>query len=103
VIEEHGFTACDDLVHGFGGGYFPPIVGVRSRPAGPLPRMTLEENMTIVVQPNVVTRDQKAGVQVGELLRVTRDGHERLHSAPRGFLRAAEQAGRLGFLPDSVV
>jgi Xaa-Pro dipeptidase len=103
VIEEHGFTACDDLVHGFGGGYFPPIVGVRSRPAGPLPRMTLEENMTIVVQPNVITRDQKAGVQVGELLRVTRDGHERLHSAPRGFLRAAEQPGRLGFLPDSVV
>jgi Xaa-Pro aminopeptidase len=87
VIEDRGFTACDDLVHGFGGGYLPPIVGARSRPAGPLPRMTLEENMTVVVQPNVITRDQKAGVQVGELLRVTRDGYERLHTAPRGLLR----------------
>jgi Xaa-Pro aminopeptidase len=87
VIEDRGFTACDDLVHGFGGGYLPPIVGARSRPAGPLPRMTLEENMTVVVQPNVITRDQKAGVQVGELLRVTRDGYERLHAAPRGLLR----------------
>ena len=44
--------------------------------------------MTVVVQPNVITRDQKAGVQVGELIRVTETGFERLHNAPRGFLRA---------------
>ena len=88
VIEERGFTVCDDLMHGFGGGYFPPIVGTRSRPAGPLPQMTLEENMTVVVQPNVITPDQKAGVQVGELIRVTATGFERLHRAPRGFFRA---------------
>ena len=87
VIEERGFTIYDDLVHGFGGGYFPPILGSKSRPAGPLPQMTLEENMTIVVQPNVVTRDHKAGVQVGELIRVTKTGLERLHAAPRGFFR----------------
>ena len=87
IIEDRGFTIYDDLMHGFGGGYFPPIVGIKSRPAGPLPKMTLEENMTVVVQPNVVTPDQKAGVQVGELIRVTRTGYERLHSAPRGFFR----------------
>lgn len=87
VIEERGFTIYDDLLHGFGGGYFPPVLGTRSRPAGPLPQMALEENMTVVVQPNVVTRDHKAGVQVGELVRVTKSGFERLHSAPRGFFR----------------
>jgi len=87
VIEDRGFTIYDDLMHGFGGGYFPPILGSKSRPAGPLPKMTLEENMTVVVQPNVVTRDHKAGVQVGELIRVTKTGFERLHSAPRGFFR----------------
>ncbi|MGQ0652762.1 MAG: M24 family metallopeptidase [Betaproteobacteria bacterium] len=87
LIEERGFTIYDDLMHGFGGGYFPPIVGSKSRPAGPLPQMTLEENMTVVVQPNVITRDQKAGVQVGELIRVTRTGFERLHRAARGFFR----------------
>jgi Xaa-Pro dipeptidase len=92
VIEERGYTIYDDLMHGFGGGYFPPIVGSKSRPAGPLPNMTLEENMTVVVQPNVITRDQNAGVQVGELVRVTRDGFERLHSAPRGFFRAGSVA-----------
>ena len=88
VIEDNGFTTCDDLMHGFGGGYFPPILGTRSRPAGPLPKMTLEENMTVVVQPNVIAREQSAGVQVGELIRVTRTGFERLHTAERGFFRA---------------
>jgi Xaa-Pro dipeptidase len=87
IIEKNGFTVCDDLMHGFGGGYFQPILGTRSRPAGPLPKMTLEENMTVVVQPNVITRDQKAGVQVGELIRVTRTGFEKLHRTDRGFFR----------------
>jgi Xaa-Pro aminopeptidase len=88
VIERRGFTVCDDLMHGYGGGYFPPVLGSRSRPAGPLPKMTLEENMTVVVQPNVIARDVAAGVQVGELVRVTKTGFERLHKAPRGFFRA---------------
>jgi len=87
VIERNGFTICDDLMHGFGGGYFQPILGCKSRPAGPLPDMTLEENMTVVVQPNVVTRDLKAGVQTGELIRITKTGWERLHKAKRGLFR----------------
>jgi len=87
VIEKNGFTICDDLMHGFGGGYFQPIIGSRSRMAGPLPDMKLEENMTVVVQPNVITRDHKAGVQVGELVRVTRTGFERLHRAKRRLFR----------------
>ena len=87
VIEARGFTIYDDLLHGFGGGYFPPILGTKNRPAGPLPPMTLQENMTVVVQPNVVTPDHKAGVQVGELIRVTNTGFERLHAAPWGFFR----------------
>jgi Xaa-Pro aminopeptidase len=43
--------------------------------------------MTVVVQPNVVTRDGRAGVQVGEMVLVTDTGIERLHKAPRGFRR----------------
>jgi Xaa-Pro dipeptidase len=87
VIEDAGFTVYDDLMHGFGGGYFPPVLGSRSRPAGPLPEMKLESGMTCVVQPNVVTADQKAGVQVGELVLVTETGFERLHRAERGLFR----------------
>jgi Xaa-Pro aminopeptidase len=92
VVERRGFTICDDLVHGFGGGYFQPILGSRSRPAGPVPKMTLEENMTVVVQPNVTTvtedRSKRAGVQVGELIRVTKTGFEKLHRTPCGAFHA---------------
>jgi len=90
VIEKAGFTTCDDLVHGFVGGYLPPVLGSASRPAGPLPERVLETGMTIVVQPNVVTRDGRAGVQVGELILVTDSGCERLHQAPTGFLRLGD-------------
>jgi hypothetical protein len=41
--------------------------------------------MTIVVQPNITTRDGTAGVQAGELLLVTDQGPERLHAYPRGL------------------
>lgn len=51
------------------------------RPARPLPDMTPEVGMACVFQPNVVMRDQKAGVQVGELILVTERGFERMRTA----------------------
>jgi Xaa-Pro aminopeptidase len=87
MIEEAGFTIIDDLLHGYGGGYFPPILGSKSRPAGPIPTEPFEAGMTVVIQPNVVTPDGKAGVQTGELVLITRSGIERLHAFPRGFAR----------------
>jgi len=87
VIEKAGFTTCDDLVHGFVGGYLPPVLGSASRPAGPVPDLALQAGMTIVLQPNVVTRDARAGVQIGELVIVTETGHERPHRAPMEFFR----------------
>ena len=85
VIEEAGFTTCDDLIHGYGGGYLPPVLGSRSRPAGPVPDLTMAAGMTVVVQPNVITPDGKAGVQTGELVAVTASGVEHLHDVPRGI------------------
>jgi hypothetical protein len=42
------------------------------------------------VQPNVITRDHKAGVQFGELGRVTAMGFESLHRTPHGMFRAGQ-------------
>ena len=84
VIEEAGFTVIDDLVHGYGGGYLPPVIGTASRSAGPLPDLTFESGMTVVVQPNVTSTDRRAGVQTGELVVVTDDGVRSLHAVPRG-------------------
>jgi Xaa-Pro aminopeptidase len=88
VIEGAGFTIRDDLVHGFVGGYLPPVLGTRSRMLGDVPDFTFAAGMTVVVQPNVCTPDETAGVQTGELLLVTEDGHERLHDTERGLLPA---------------
>jgi Xaa-Pro aminopeptidase len=87
VIENAGFTIIDDLLHGYGGGYLPPILGSRSRPAGPIPEEPFQAGQTVVIQPNVVTRDGKAGVQTGELVLITANGIESLHAFPRGFGR----------------
>jgi Xaa-Pro aminopeptidase len=87
VIEEAGFTTCDDIVHGFGGGYLPPVLASRSRPQAPIPDFSFVANMLVVIQPNVITRDGRAGVQTGELVLVTDTGVERMQSFPRGFRR----------------
>jgi Xaa-Pro aminopeptidase len=83
-IEDAGFTTYDDLVHGTGGGYLPPIVGSPSRQNEPIPDMTLQEGMMMVIQPNVITKDERAGIQTGEAVRVTATGAASIQTAPRG-------------------
>ena len=87
VIDEMGFTIYDDLLHGYGGGYLPPVLGTKNRPNLPTPDLTLEEGMALVIQPNVITPDERAGVQTGHLVVVTADGHRSLHDVPRGLVR----------------
>jgi len=91
IIEENGFTTNDDLVHGYGGGYFAPILGSKSRPAGHPATLVLRENMCLVVQPNIITHDEKTGVQFGELVRVTKTGFESLHRTPPAMFRAGQE------------
>lgn len=85
TVLDAGFTTVDDLVHGLGGGYLPPVLSHRSAPAPDAP--VLEEGMTVVVQPNVCTQDRSAGVQTGELFEITATGAQSLHRFPAGLLR----------------
>jgi Xaa-Pro dipeptidase len=87
VLGPAGLTAIDDLAHGFGGGYLPPVIPAPGRPLQE-PGFTLAAGMTIVVQPNIVTTDGRAGVQTGELLLVTEHGPQRLHAYPPGLHQA---------------
>jgi Xaa-Pro dipeptidase len=88
VVEAAGFTTRDDVLHGFVGGYLPPVLGTPSRLLQPVPDFTFAAGMTVVVQPNVVTRDESAGVQTGELVLIEDRGARRLHALERGLLRA---------------
>ncbi len=86
VIEQAGFTIIDDLLHGYGGGYLPPILGSKSRPSAHVPDEPFRAGMVVVIQPNVVTKDGMAGVQTGEMVLITETGIEPFHAVPRGFL-----------------
>ncbi len=86
TIAAAGFTIRDALLHGFGMGLLPPSMGTRDTPWSNEP-WTFERNQTIVVQPNIVTRDEVAGVQTGELCVVTDDGLESLHDFPLELIR----------------
>ena len=87
LIEQAAFIHCDDLIHGYGGGYLPPVLGLPSRRDEPTPDITLEAGMMMVVQPNVTTLDKTAGIQTGECVVVTEGGAVSIHRAPRGFLQ----------------
>jgi Xaa-Pro aminopeptidase len=87
MIEDAGFTVVDDLVHGYGGGYLPPVLGSASRPAATTPDLVLDAGMALVLQPNVVTRDGRAGVQTGGLVVVTDTGARSLQRYPKGRRR----------------
>lgn len=84
-IDAAGYTICDDLLHGFAGGYLPPHIRTRQTGGTSDASFVFAENMTVVIQPNVTTRDERMGVQVGELVRVTPTGVESLHHYPMRF------------------
>ena len=87
-IHQAGFTICDDLLHGFGGGYLRPVLRTRRTSASPPETFVFRENMVIVIQPNVITEDERMGIQVGEMMRVKPDGIESLHRYPMRFIQS---------------
>lgn len=65
----------------------PPAIRTRETSQGEAPR-TFRAGETVVIQPNVVTPDLRAGVQMGELCAVTPAGAESLHAFPLELVRA---------------
>ena len=86
LIDAAGLTVVDDMVHGYGGGYLPPVLRTPSTQRRPPPDLVFEPGMMVVIQPNVVDRARSLGVQTGELVVVTDDGAAPFHDLPRGLL-----------------
>ena len=87
-ISASGFDIWDDLVHGFGGAYLPPIIRTRaSRGATHLDDFPYPEGTLLVVQPNVI--DGAAGVQVGNSLQLTGDSAVSTQSYPTQLIRCS--------------
>ena len=82
IIEESGFTSYDSVFHGEAGK--SPELGSKSA-AHPLEPWTLQENMVHVIQPNPITKDLTAGLQLGAAVVVKPNGGESLHNYPFKF------------------
>jgi Xaa-Pro dipeptidase len=87
VIGEAGYAIYDDLIHGYGTDYGPPLVD-RScveywrSGAEPPPGQAIARETAVVVQPNPITPDERMGLQLGALTIVRDDGAECLHTIP---------------------
>lgn len=93
-IAESEYKVYDVLCHGYGAGYRHPFIGVEASNYWPgaedplTAGWTFEPGMVIVVQPNVVTHDETAGLQYGTTVVITEGGHDVLQDYPTGFHRA---------------
>ena len=88
MIHDAGYTIYDDLVHMANGGVYAPYLRTRQTAHSAAPSFAFRENMLVVIQPNIVTPDLRMGIQVGEMVRVTKAGAERLHHVPLEFIDA---------------
>lgn len=93
-IETSEYKLYDVALHGGGSGYHPPFVGTADSnywPGGEDPVTAdweFEEDMVVVVQPNVVTEAERYGLQFGTTVRIGEHGAENLHDFPAEFVRA---------------
>jgi Xaa-Pro dipeptidase len=87
IIHQRGYSIYDDLVHGVN--QYPPIFQTKTTRRHDAREMTFRENMVIVIQPNLVTQDEKMGLQFGETLLVTKRGCESLNAYPREWVTCA--------------
>jgi len=86
IIDKSGFTIYDTLVHGFGVDLQPPDIRTRKTSHHPLHEFVFRENMTFVIQPNVITKDERKGIQLGNLMLVTQNGSIPLQKYPIKFV-----------------
>lgn len=87
IIEEEGFTTFDVTFHGWGLLIEGPRIDVDCLIPRPINKIVFQEGMLVVAQPNVVTKDGKRGLQVGNMIEITKTGARTLQKYPMKFMR----------------
>jgi len=84
LIHRRGFKVYDDLLHGVS--QTPPIIQTSIGRRHENNDLTFLENMVVTIQPNVITEDQRMGLQFGETVVVGKDGCHSLNNYPRKWI-----------------
>jgi Xaa-Pro aminopeptidase len=88
IVHRRGYSTYDDLVHGVN--QYPPIFQTKTRKRHESKELTFRENMVIVIQPNLITENEKMGLQFGETLVVKKNGCQSLNAYPRHWVSCKE-------------
>ena len=87
-IEESPYQIYDVVVHAYGNGYLPPFLGTETSDYWPgiddpvSGSWTFEAGMVVVVQPNLVTEEERHGLQLGSAVVVSDGSPEVLQEYP---------------------
>lgn len=84
MIHDRGYTILDDLLHGVN--QYPPIIQTNKAKRHANRDITFRAGMAITIQPNLMTLDEKMGLQFGESFVVTKTGLDRLNRYPREWV-----------------
>ena len=84
LIHDRGYAVYDDLLHGVN--QTPPIIQTAKGKRHESPEVTFRENMVVTIQPNVITTDERMGLQFGETVVVGREGCTALNQFKREWI-----------------
>jgi Xaa-Pro aminopeptidase len=77
LVHDRGYAVYDDLLHGVS--QSPPIIQTAKGRRHESADLTFKENMVVTIQPNVITTDERMGLQFGETMVVGKEGCRRLN------------------------
>jgi Xaa-Pro aminopeptidase len=83
-FRNEGYTTVDGVMHGFGVDILPPGMGPHFAPPT---QQALETGITIVLQPNPTSHDEKMGMQLGEMGLITPQGFRSMHASASEVIR----------------
>ena len=84
LIHDRGYEVYDDLLHGVS--QSPPIIQTAKGRRHESAELTFKEAMVVTIQPNVITEDQRMGLQFGETMVVGKQRCRRLNHYRREWI-----------------
>lgn len=80
-IHERDYSIYDDLLQGVS--QTPPIIQKATTKRHESDEIIFKENMVVIIQPNVISKNEKMGLQFGETVVIVKAGCQSLNEFPR--------------------